>query len=110
MVVNYTKCKTCGKIDDKCKHAESSIEYCSFDLTNIYLNDDIDKLSKVAIWGSYGKDGKGKKRMRNLIDLDTEHIKAILRTQKNISYIYKEAFNYILKQRRASNIKQILLT
>ena len=43
-------------------------------------------------WGSYGKDGKSQRRMLSLGEMDTDHIEAILETQKHISKFYRAAF------------------
>lgn len=40
-----------------------------------------DEIMQKLLWGSYGKDGSGPLVRRPIIDLDTDHLEAILRTQ-----------------------------
>jgi hypothetical protein len=66
----------------------------------------LELLSKHLDWGSYGKDGKGPKVFKKLYELDTDHIKAIIRTQPQISIEYVSVFNWILKSRTDKLIKE----
>jgi len=53
----------------------------------------------TATWGTYGIDGKGPKKTKLLINLETDHLQAILRTQGHISAEYKEIIKSILADR-----------
>jgi hypothetical protein len=44
----------------------------------------LDVARGILTWGTYGKNGKGKYKEVYLKDLDTDHIKQILKTQKHI--------------------------
>jgi len=50
-------------------------------------------------WGTYGKDGKGPFQRKALSDLTTNHIKAILKTQPQISDEIRSFFEAELKHR-----------
>lgn len=62
---------------------------------------DIDTIANRAVWGTYGKDGKGPKKFIRLCMADTSHLNAILDTQK-ISKELQAAIELILKQRKKS--------
>lgn len=62
-------------------------------------NSDIDDIAMKAVWGTYGKDGKGPKKFIRLCMADTDHLKAILDTQK-ISKELRAAIKLILKRRK----------
>lgn len=49
-------------------------------------------LREYLKWGSYGKDNKGPIRHIALCDMDTDHINAVLDTQKGLSQFYAKAF------------------
>jgi hypothetical protein len=63
------------------------------------IKPDYDALSKFLEWGTYGKSGKEPLKWVRLIDCSTEHLKAILNTQKQISGEYRETIQFILKER-----------
>jgi hypothetical protein len=67
----------------------------------LHLDDssDIDTIANKAVWGTYGKDGKGPKKFIRLCMADTDHLKAILDTQK-ISKELRDAIKLLLKQRK----------
>ncbi len=50
-------------------------------------------------WTSYGPDGDEGPIKRTLVELDTDHLEAILITQPGISPEYRAAILYILKDR-----------
>jgi hypothetical protein len=50
-------------------------------------------------WGTFGKEGKGPLRWVKLGDCSTEHLRAILRTQPQITEIYRTGIKQILKDR-----------
>jgi hypothetical protein len=51
------------------------------------------------VWGTYGKDGKQPLKYVRLIGCSTEHLQAILRTQKQISPFTTRVIECILKER-----------
>lgn len=52
-----------------------------------------------AIWGTCGIDGDEPKKFVNLVDCSTDHLNAILETQK-ITYNYKQIIDHILNTRQ----------
>ena len=44
---------------------------------------------RVMVWDTRGKDGKKPLEYKAIADLDTDHIEAILKTQKHIALVYK---------------------
>ena len=70
----------------------------------IYIKDNIKIVREVLSWGTYGKNGDEPYKEVLLKDMTLEHIKAILKTQKQISINFKKCLeaelflrNYILK-------------
>lgn len=59
---------------------------------------------KYFEWGTLGKDGKGPYKTIRLVDADTDHLEAILETQK-LSPSYREAIGTILFDR----LKKVLV-
>lgn len=51
------------------------------------------------VWGTYGKEGRGPMRYKNIVDLDTDHIEAILKTQLHVVGELREIFKSVLKDR-----------
>ncbi len=68
-----------------------------------------EKLKNEATWGTYGKGGvehcagrcpEHRLKWKKLVDCDTEHLQAILRTQRQIRYhLYRMLIEDILKER-----------
>lgn len=56
-------------------------------------------IQKYMFWGTYGKDGKQPLQYKALKDLDTDHIEAIIRTQKQLPQWRIKLFNKELKER-----------
>jgi hypothetical protein len=63
---------------------------------------------RELLWGTFGKGGvehcagtcpEHQLRWKALTDCDTEHLQAILRTQRHIPYRYTEAIHAILTER-----------
>jgi|SRR5579863_10177916 len=72
--------------------------------------EDFETLKKTLVWGTYGKGGvehcagrcpEHKLQWVRLIDRETEHLQAILRTQRQIRYhrLYRGVIEGILKDR-----------
>ena len=59
--------------------------------TALYADeDDIATLRKYLTWGSYGVKGDEPLKVRNISELDTDHIEAILRTQLQLKGTFME--------------------
>ena len=73
--------------------------------SNEYPNiDSFEYRKENAIWGTYGKDGKSKLKYINLISAETDHLNAILNTQKLLSPHTREIINSILKDRACGSL------
>lgn len=55
-------------------------------------------------WGTYGKDGTSKYKLKKLKDMSNAHIKAILETQKHITKVTRTIFEVELHNREKENI------
>ena len=65
-----------------------------------YLNEDLHiPLRDLLLWGSYGKDQEGPLKHIWLDDIESDHIQAILDTQKQINTKYKKVFIQELQDR-----------
>ena len=73
------------------------------DLT-VYSDDSIEKIREHFLWGTYGKDGKDELKMKKLSELSNDHIKAIIKTQIQLSEIVKNIFIRELNFRNENNI------
>lgn len=78
----------------------------SGNMTNLclYYGDKHEEIRKYFCWKSYGKDGKQPGKWITLQDMDTEHIEAILKTQRHIfgtavELLFKDELEY----RKADN-------
>jgi hypothetical protein len=70
---------------------------------SVYDDGDFEKRRKYFVWGSrYDKEGVplDKLIMRPIMELDTDHIEAILRTQTQINEMYKDTFEKELRWRK----------
>lgn len=56
-------------------------------------------------WGSYGRNGDELLKKRKLVDLDTDHLEAILITQPQTSPAYRAAILHILKGRYQASLQ-----
>ena len=61
--------------------------------------DDHEFCRQHFMWGTYGKDGKQPFHRVALADMSTEHVKAVLRTQTQISYDVRRLFENELMYR-----------
>lgn len=66
---------------------------------DIQDRDSFEFLKNNLTWGTYGPNGNASHKHINLIDADTDHLRAILDTQTHISTQYKEVIKSILKDR-----------
>jgi hypothetical protein len=62
--------------------------------------DSIEWMADNTIWGTYGKNGDQPLKWVNLKNADTDHLEAILDTQKHISRYIRDVIEYILKGRK----------
>lgn len=63
---------------------------------------------EILFWGTYGKNGKQPFKWVLLKNMNTEHIKAVIITQKQIKKTYKKALNEEINLRRKMKLKKIL--
>lgn len=61
-----------------------SVNEVPYEDLSVWSCDPYEKVRLAPFWGSYGKDGKQPKKMMSLAEMEDEHIKAILETQKQI--------------------------
>ena len=61
-----------------------SVNKVPYEDLSIDITDDFEKVRTAKFWGSYGKDGKSEKRMMALEEMESDHIDAILATQKQV--------------------------
>lgn len=54
---------------------------------------------KYKLWGTYGIDGKGPRKHKCIVDLDTDHLLAILETQGHIGEEYRKIIRGVLENR-----------
>lgn len=66
---------------------------------SLSLDDSHEQLREVYTWGGYGKNGDQPLTVNKLKDLDTAHIEAIIKTQKQLPSQVIELFNNELEYR-----------
>ncbi len=69
---------------------------------HLYDNFSLEQCIQDMVWGTYGKDGKQPLKWVFLRECTTDHLKAILKTQKGISPRTKEVIETILRRREAA--------
>ena len=62
------------------------------------------KPEEILFWGSYGKDGKQNFRYILLNDMESNHIEACLKTQKNMNKYYRKTMEKILRFRKLQKL------
>jgi hypothetical protein len=72
------------------------------DFISLYLdeNSTSEEIHEKLVWGTRGIDGKGEVEYKPLSELDTSHLQAILKTQTQISELYKNAIRTELRRRK----------
>lgn len=72
------------------------------DIVPYYINEEaaFEEVKQKLLWGTRGKDGKGELEHKLVIDLTSDHLKAILKTQKGISDIHRKVIKSILQDRK----------
>jgi hypothetical protein len=60
---------------------------------------DLETAKNNAVWGTYGKNSDQPLTWKRLVDCETEHLQAILRTVPGISYSYTQIIHGILWDR-----------
>lgn len=68
-------------------------------MIRIMTSDGLDRVKRVIIWGTYGKMGNDPLKYVRLMDCSTEHLEAILRTQYQITPLYRECIESIIEDR-----------
>jgi hypothetical protein len=104
---DFNRCK-CGSIG-----VDGGKEYCKMmisgdaDYTNLNLVDTSTEkeIQQRLVWGTRGKSGEEELEYKFLIDLDTDHLVSISKTQTQIPQLYKLA---IKKELRIRKIKDFL--
>ena len=67
---------------------------------SIHMTDNHEFNRRHFHWGTYGKKGKGPFKYKKLLDMDADHIEAILETQTHISGWIQNIFEQELKFRK----------
>ena len=67
--------------------------------TSLYFEDSIGLTREVFKWGTYGKQGRDPLKYVKLMDLTTEHINAIIRTQTHLPVHVTDLFKMELVYR-----------
>lgn len=104
----YCKCKNLQK-QISTDGGSNPIHWTSFGDKSKYKNtsviDDgkLETRLKYLTWGSYGKTGKDKLKIKLLSELTDEHLCAILNTQKDISDIYRQTIEDLIILREQTN-------
>lgn len=75
-----------------------------FEETEYFITQRILKPEEILFWGSHGKDGKGPLRYIKLLDMETDHLEACLRTQPNMNNLYKKTMQKLLRQRKLKKL------
>ncbi len=86
-------------IDGETEYIRTSFNNTSAKIEPLYLESDFEEIRYYIQWGTYGKDGNQPYKKKSLCDLDTDHIKAILKTQLQISNVLRACFKEELKYR-----------
>jgi len=68
----------------------------------VYSTDSHSHIRKHFLWGSYGKNGDEPLKRIPLMDLEDEHIEAILQTQKQLPSFIVKLFNDEIQFRKGS--------
>lgn len=71
---------------------------------SVYEDDPFPLIRRTFHWGTRGKDGKQPLKWVPLIDLDTDHIKAILETQKQVPEHLLNIFKQELEVREEDEV------
>jgi len=62
----------------------------------------LEELVTIATWGTRGKDGKGELTQIPIYRMETDHIQAVLRTQKNI----RDALEFLMRWELSRRMKE----
>ena len=82
-------------VDGGLDYIKRSVNSVPADDWSVTSKDDFEVVREVFTWGSYGKDGKQPRTEVKLKDMTTEHIQAILDTQR---HIYGTVVEQLFKQ------------
>lgn len=75
-----------------------------FEETEYMITSHTLKPEEILFWGSYGKDGNQKFRWILLKDMETDHIEACLRTQKQMKEYYRKTMEKMLRFRKLQKL------
>lgn len=96
-------------VDGGLDYLKRSINFVAADDWSVTSKDDFEVVREVFTWGSYGKDGKQPRTEVKLKDMTTEHIQAILDTQRHIrgtvvQQLFKQELLYRSFQQAKDNV------
>jgi hypothetical protein len=74
--------------------------------TEYMITSHILKPEEILFWGSYGKDGMQELKYILLKDMETEHIEACLRAQKNMNKYYRKTMEKIMRLRKLQKLSE----
>lgn len=79
---------------------DTNTSYLKYHLeeTDYLIENGFVKPEKILFWGTYGKDGKQPLKYIPLDDMDSGHIEAVLKTQKNNAF--RNIMESILRKRK----------
>lgn len=69
-------------VDGGIDYLRRSVNIIPYKERSLYFGDDFSLIRRFFSWGTRGKDGKSPLKFKPLADLDTDHIQAILDTQR----------------------------
>ena len=98
---DYKECK-CGKVMTDGGNAYLRRSGNPDYYTDLSLYDEGDNAKNNLRWGTRGKDGDQPLTYKKLIDCDSDHLVAILETQKNINLLYRKVITEILEDRNVT--------
>jgi len=96
-------------VDGGLDYLKRSVNSVAADDWSVTSKDDFEVVREVFTWGSYGKDGKQPRTEVRLDDMTTEHIQAILDTQRHIrgtvvQQLFKQELLYRSFQQAKDNV------
>lgn len=95
--VSYGKGKNLHFVDGGLSYLHRTVGEESWDL---YEDDSFETICARALWGSYGKDGKGPKVIKPLAECDFDHLCAIKATQPQIKgTMWGRVVDYWIKEK-----------
>lgn len=75
-------------VDGGTAYLRRSVNKVSAEDLSLTLDDSHEDIRKAVTWGTYGKDGDQPLSYVAIKDMDTDHVSAIMDTQRLTSYMY----------------------